>query len=250
MPRIPIGLEMYSVRKEFAAAPLATMRAVKAMGYEGVEFAGDPQHCPEFYAALLKETGLVCCGWHTGWHQVQPDTLATTIKLNQAVGNRYIIIPGLSAEGHQGWLEKASQMNALADQLAAFGMRCGYHNHANDFKMIDGKTTWDTFIGNTYRKVVMQLDIGNAMAGGADVMQVLNNNPGRCDTIHLKPYSLDPEKGYKPLIGEDDAPWQEVYQFCQDKGNTDWAIVEYECPEIPALEAVEKCLQALRKMGW
>jgi len=250
MPRIPVGLEMFSVRKEFAAAPLATMQAIKAMGYEGVEFAGDPQHCPEFYAALLKETGLVCCGWHTSWQQVQADTLEKTIKLNQAVGNRYIIIPWLSAEGERGWIEKAKQMNSLADQLAGFGMRCGYHNHAADFKEIDGKSSWDIFVENTYRKVVTQLDIGNAMAGGANVMQILNNIPGRCDTIHLKPYSLAPGKGYGPLIGDDDVPWEEVKQFCQSKGNTDWAIVEYECPDIPALEAVEKCLQALRRMGW
>ena len=39
MTYIPVGLEMYSVRKEFAANPYATMKAVKAMGYEGVEFA-------------------------------------------------------------------------------------------------------------------------------------------------------------------------------------------------------------------
>lgn len=250
MPRIPIGLEMYSVRNEFAAAPLATMQAIKEMGYDGVEFAGDPRYCPEFYAALLKQTGLVCCGWHTGWHQVQPETLANTIKLNQAVGNRYIMIPGLIAEGHQGWKEMAHKMNALADQLAPFGMRTGYHNHAGDFAAIDGKTTWDTFMENTWRKVIMQLDTGNALAGGADVMQVLNTYPGRCETIHLKPYSTDPEKAYKPLIGDDDVPWQEVFQFCQEKGNTEWAIVEYECPEIPALEAVGQCLKALRKMGW
>ena len=39
MTYIPVGLEMYSVRKEFAASPYATMKAVKAMGYEGVVLA-------------------------------------------------------------------------------------------------------------------------------------------------------------------------------------------------------------------
>ena len=114
---------------------------------------------------------------------------------------------------------------------------------------LTAKTTWDTFMENTCWKVIMQLDTGNALAGGADVMQVLETYPVAA-MIHLKPYSTDPDKGYKPLIGEDDIPWQEVSDFCQTKGRTEWAIVEYECPEIPALEAVEKCLKALRKMGW
>ncbi len=249
-PSIPIALEMYSVRKEFTVDPLGTMRAIKKMGYAGVEFAGDPQFCPEFYAALLKETGLVCCGWHTSWARVQPDTLAETVRLNQTVGNKYIIIPWLDGTTHDDWLALAKQMNDLADKLAVYGMRCGYHNHAGDFKPVDGRPTWDTFINNTYKKVVMQLDLGNAMAGGAAVMPILEANPGRCQTIHLKPYSLDPAKGYRPLIGEDDVDWPAVYEFCQTKGDTEWAIVEYECPELPALEAVEKCLQALVRMNW
>ena len=37
-------------------------------------------------------------------------------------------------------------------------------------------------------------------------------------------------------------PWRDIFEFCQTKGNTDWYIIEYECPEIPALEAVKQCL--------
>ena len=248
MAYIPIALEMYSVRKEFTENPLATMKAVKAMGYEDVEFAGDPQFTPEFYAGLLKETGLVCCGWHTPWARVQPDKLADTIRLNQAVGNKYIIIPWLKAESHQDWLTKAAEMNALADKLAPYGFRCGYHNHAHEFQLLDGKAPWDSYMGNTYKRVVMQLDTGNALSGGADIMGTLNKYPGRCQTIHLKPFSKDPDKRFKPIIGDDDCPWQDIFAFCQDKGDTEWYIIEYECPEIPALEAVEKCLKAAQAL--
>ena len=66
--------------------------------------------------------------------------------------------------------------------------------------------------------------------------------PGRCRTIHLKPWNADPEKGFKSIIGEDSVPWRDIFEFCQTKGNTDWYIIEYECPEIPALEAVKQCL--------
>ena len=54
MTIIPVALEMYSVRKEFTENPLATMKAIKAMGYDGVEFAGAPQFCSEFRVRLLR----------------------------------------------------------------------------------------------------------------------------------------------------------------------------------------------------
>ncbi len=247
MTYIPVALEMYSVRKDFSENPLATMKAIKAMGYEGVEFAGNPEFCPEFYAALLKETGLVCCGWHTPWEAVQEDRLEQTIKLNQAVGNRCVIVPYLAASTNAEWAAMAAKMNALADKLAAFGMRCGYHNHSHEFKAAeDGKTPWKTYMDVCSDKVIMQLDTGNALAGGADLMAVLNAHPGRSLTIHLKPYSLDPAIGDKALIGQDDCPWKDIIAFCHAKGGTEWFIIEYECPEIPAMEAVKRCLDGLK----
>ena len=95
MARIPIGLELYSVRNELAADAAGTIRAVAEMGYEGVEFAGPPQHSGAELRKMLDDNGLVCCGWHTPFDRVQDDTLAATIELNQTVGNRFIIIPGM-----------------------------------------------------------------------------------------------------------------------------------------------------------
>lgn len=249
MPRIPIALQMYSLRHDFTKAPLATMQAVKDMGYEGVEFAGAPQYCQEFYAGLLRQTGLTCCGWHTPWELVQEDKLQKTIELNRYVGNRRIIIPWLDAKSHQEWVELAAKMNRLADKLAPYDMRCGYHNHAADFELLDGRRPWDSFAGNTQKNVILQLDTGNAFAGGADPLQTLQQYLGRAETIHLKPYSKNPEIAFKALIGEDDTPWAKILDFCKNEDNTQWAIVEYECPEIPALEAVEKCIAALKKIG-
>lgn len=246
MVYIPVAVEMYSVRKEFTANPLETMKAIKAMGYEGVEFAGAPQFGADFYAALLKETGLVCCGWHTPWALVQDDKFEETVKLNQAVGNKNVIIPALGAKTHAEWADLGKQLNVISDKLAKYGMRTGYHNHASDFQPLEGKRTWDTFMAEANHRTIMQLDTGNAVAGGADIMAELNKYPGRCKTIHLKPYGN--EKKFEALIGEDDCPWKEIFDFCQLKGDTEWYIIEYECPAYPALEAVEKCLKAVHAM--
>ncbi len=246
MPYIPVAVEMYSVRKEFTADPLGTMKALKAMGYEGVEFAGAPQFSPNFYRSLLEETGLVCCGWHTPWERLQPENLEETVRLNLAVGNKYVIVPYLSARTHQDWENLGNQLNDAADALAKYGMRTGYHCHATDFVPLEGKRTWDTFMGVANNRTIMQLDTGNAQEGGADILGELNKYPGRCKTIHLKPYSLT--KGFAPVIGEDDCPWKDIFNYCETKGDTEWYVIEYESEALPAMDAVKRCLDAVRKM--
>ena len=57
----------------------------EAAGYDGVEFYG-AHFRPELYAALLKETGLVCSGWHTGLAALEND-FKQTVERNLAVGN-------------------------------------------------------------------------------------------------------------------------------------------------------------------
>ena len=243
---IPIALQLFSVRKELAKNPWATLKGLKTMGFEGVEFAGPPQYRPEFYAALLKETGLVCCGWHTGWDSMKPENLEQTIELNLAVGNKYVIIPGLHAESLDGWRKITEEFNDVAQKLAHFGMKIGYHCHHGDFQALEGKRPWDVFMAGASGRTIMQLDVGNAMACGVDVLAELKSHPGRSQTIHLKPWSA--AKGFEPLVGEDDAPWKEIFDFCAGPGATEWFIIEYECPALPPLEAVEKCLNNTRQL--
>ena len=181
--RVPIGLELFSVRNELAEDVRGTIKAVAEMGYEGVEFAGQPQHSAQELKGLLDEFGLVCCGWHTPFNLVQEDTLDETIEFNKVLENPYVIVPGIPGELRQSradWLKLADFFNGVADKLAAHGMVTGYHNHHVEFTPLDGELPWDTFFGNTNEGVVMQLDMGNALYGGADLVGILERYPGPC----------------------------------------------------------------------
>lgn len=251
--RIPVGLQLFSVRHELDKDVRGTLEAVAEMGYEGVEFAGPVKHSAEELRALLDEFGLVCCGWHTPFSLVQDDRLEETIEFNKVLGNRFIIIPGIPEElrkSRADWLKLADFFNNLSAKLADHGMVTGYHNHHVEFVPLDGEQPWDTFFQNTNKEVVMQLDLGNAMLGGADVISILEKYPGRATTIHLKPYSKEagkenPHDGFRPLIGEDDVPWHDVFRLCES-GGTEWYIIEYESDAFPPLEAVKRCLQGLK----
>jgi len=255
--KIPIALELYSVRHDLEKDADATLKAVAEMGYEGVEFAGPPKHDADALRAMLDECGLKCCGWHTPFDMMQDDKLEDTIALNKTVGNPYLIIPGIPEnlrKTRADWQKLAGFFNELAKKLADHGMATGYHNHHVEFTELDGEKPWDTFFGNTNKEVIMQLDMGNALSGGGDCVAILERYPGRAVTVHLKPYTIEPGKedraaGFRPIIGEDDIPWDKVFELCETTGDTEWYIVEYESDAYPPLEAVKRCLDALRGMG-
>jgi sugar phosphate isomerase/epimerase len=173
MTNIPIALELYSVRDDLARDVRGTLQAVAQMGYAGVEFAGPPRHPAQELKDLLAEFKLACAGWHVPFALVQDDKLDETIAFHQTLGNDKLIIPGIPAELRQSradWLKLADFFNRLAEKLTLANMVTGYHNHHVEFQPLDGELPWDTFFGNTDPSVIMQLDTGNAVFGGADIM--------------------------------------------------------------------------------
>jgi len=249
MSRIPIALQLYSVREEMSKDLPATLEAVAGMGYQGVEFAGYFGRTAEDLRALLDRCGLRCAGTHTGLDTLLPVHLAETVRFNRVLGNKFLIVPGLPKERtatRQAWLDTAALFNDLAERVAPEGMRVGYHNHFVEFQPLEGELPMDTFFGHTRQDVVMQLDLGNAIHGGGDPLSFLIKYPKRAQTIHLKEYA----SGYdKALIGEGDVDWQQVFGLCEAQGVTEWYIVEQESYAYPPLECVRRCLENLRAMG-
>jgi sugar phosphate isomerase/epimerase len=243
--KIPVGLQLYSVREQCKTDLPGTLAAVSKIGYRGVEFAGYHGRNAKELRKLLEDNGLVACGTHTPYESVQGDKLKETVEFNRTIGNQFLIVPWMNeTKSKQEWLDRAKLFNEIADKVKADSMWVGYHAHAHDFKEIDGVSAWDLFFGNTKAEVVMQLDTGNCWAGGADPVAVLKKYPRRARTIHLKPHGGGPEA----VIGEDKVDWKEVFAFCEGKGKTQWYIVEHETGKDP-LDAVKRNYEALKKLG-
>ncbi len=246
---IPIGLQLYSVRQECAADLPRVLEAVAEMGYAGVEFAGYHGFSAAALRKLVDDQSLRCCGTHTGLDTLLGDALPATIEFNLTLGNPYLIVPGL-AEEHRAsrgaWLRTAERFNEIAAALAPHGLRTGYHNHWIEFTPLEDELPWDTFFGNTRPEVIMQLDTGNALRGGAASEPILSRYPGRACTVHLKEHSATDDRA---LIGEGEVNWPEVFELCEAVGGTEWYIVEQESYAYPPLECVKRCLKNLRNMG-
>ena len=243
---------MYSVRHEMAKDLLGTLREVKAMGYEGVEFFGDFDRTAQEIKAALDDTGLVCVGWHTPWHRVVGENLMSTIEYNKALGNTEIVIPSLPREmkgSKAAWLDSAKQFNEVAEKLKDHGMKLAYHNHSEEFKAVEGDLPIRYLFDNTIPEVGLQLDNGNAFSAGpdTDIYDPIIRYKNRARTLHHKPYSL--KTGFAAMIGEDDIDWPRYFKLVGENQNIEWHIVEYESTSsTPQMESIRNCINNLKAM--
>ena len=181
MAKIPIALQLYSVREDCARDFLGTLEAVADMGYEGVEFAGYYGRSAAELRRMLESAGLRVAGSHVYIDALLGDELQRTIQFNRTLGNEFLIVPWLPAERRRSkaeWLKTAHLMNNIAEQLKPEGMRIGYHNHAVEFQPMDGELPWNVFFNATGPDVVMQLDTGNAMQAGISpdgILEIIKN---------------------------------------------------------------------------
>lgn len=248
MKHIPIALQLYSIREDAQKDLAGVLQQVVEMGYEGVEFAGFYGHEPQAVRRMLDDTGLKVAGTHTGLDALLGDAFDETVEANKAIGNRYVVVPGLRAprrESRADLLDTVKLFDELAEKLEGHGMQIGYHNHTVEFEPVDGDVPWDVLFGAVRPDVVMQLDIGHALRAGADPVKVLEKYPGRAKTVHVKDYSPQNDKA---LVGEGNVAWDEVFKRCETTAETEWYIIEQESYPVSPLESVEKCVQNLKEL--
>jgi sugar phosphate isomerase/epimerase len=229
--KIPVALQLYSIRNDCKANFDGALEQAAAMGFEGVEFAGYYGYTTNAagLAAKLKALNLKAEGTHVRMDMLRGDALKSTIDFHQAIGCRFLVVPGDPAftdpEKSKAF---ADEMNAVAATLKPLGMATGYHNHVNEFKKDGDKTFWDLFAERTTKDVILQQDCGWTMAAGYDPVEYIRKYPGRTRTTHFKPTVREGEAGKKPIFGQDSVDWKAVYNACQTAGGTEWIVLEQE----------------------
>jgi sugar phosphate isomerase/epimerase len=251
--RVPVGLELYSVRDELKQDLFGTVRAVAKMGYECVEFYSPYFEWTTAHAKdvrkLLDEVNLKCYSTHNSARSFEPANIDKAIELNEIIGSKFIVMASAGkVDGLDGWKAVAEGLTSGAEKMKPAGMRAGFHNHQTEFKPIDGVRPMDVLAKNTPKDVTLQLDVGTCIEAGSDPVAWINMNPGRITSMHCKDWSSDPQKNYTVLFGEGVAPWKELMKTAESKGGLEFYLIEQEGSRFPALETAQRCLDAFRKL--
>jgi sugar phosphate isomerase/epimerase len=254
--KIPVGLEMYSVRDELMKDVPATVNAVAKMGYEVMEFyAPYFQWTTDFAKGVRKQLddlGVRCNSTHNNAESFTPDGIEKAIALNQILGARYIVMASTGRiAGIDGWKALGEQMTALVEKLKPLGMSSGFHNHETEWPLLEGKRPMDVLAANTPKEFMLQLDVGTCVAAKQDPVAWIKANPGRIKSIHCKdwaPGSRAEEKGYRVLFGEGDSPWAKIFEAAESVGGVEYYLIEQEGSRFPSLETAQRCLATWKQM--
>jgi sugar phosphate isomerase/epimerase len=227
--KIPVGLQLYSVRDALGKDFEGTLKKVAEMGIEGVEFAGYNGKDAETIKKILDDLGLKAAGTHIGAGSFVGDNLKKTIDFHKTIGCKFLIVPGDGRYTHpEKSKEYAEFMTRTAEALKPEGLFTGHHNHTQEFAKAEGdKTYFDLFAERTSKDVVIQQDMGHTMAAGVDPTAIVKKYPGRIKTTHIKNRPAK-NSGKKPFVGEDNFDWKAYVTACYDVGGTEWLTLEQE----------------------
>lgn len=250
---IPVGLELYSVRKELQRDQQATVRAVAKMGYQCVEF-----YAPYFQWSedetkqmrkLLDDLGIRCFSTHNDSSFMNAENIARAQDKNLILGCKYVVMASSKpGPGLDGWKIVADALNFADEQLEKSGLHAGYHNHEPEFTPVDGGRPMEVLAKNTKPSVMLQLDVGTCLKAGSDPVAWIRANPGRIRSLHCKDWSPDPAKGYSVLFGEGAADWKAIFAASESVGGAEYYLIEQEGSRFSELETAERCLETFRSV--
>ncbi|MBN1248583.1 MAG: sugar phosphate isomerase/epimerase [Anaerolineae bacterium] len=252
--KVPIGLQLFSVRGEVQKDLAATLKAVAGIGYVAAEPWGYNGaelmwmgHTPKEIRQMYDDAGIACCGFHLATDALLGDNLARTIEMNQVLGNNFLMVAADKQRMSQldTTLELAEILNTVAEKLAPLGMVTGYHAHPFDFVYHGDETAWEILFSHTKPEVVMQMDIGNCAHGDGDPLKMLRKFPGRARSIHLKDYGGEPGS----VIGEGEADWDTIFEVAETLHDPVWYVVEEGSPDGFGFDVCKRSFEALRAMG-
>ncbi len=255
--KIPVGLELFSVREGLKEDLVGTVAAVADLGYEVVEFYAPYFDWTDEYAkqvrAHLDGLELECLSLHSPRRAFELDGRARAIELNGILGSRTAVMasPGGKIEDADGWRRLAETLSQAQAEFEKAGLRAGYHNHASEWVDLGGEHGMDILAAGTPHSVTLQLDVGTCVEMGKDPVAWIEANPGRIRSIHCKdwaPGEREDEKSFRVLVGEGVSPWEEIIAAAESVGGVEHYLIEQEGSRYSELETAERCLETWRKL--
>ena len=276
--KLPVGVQLYSVRTDLEQDFYGTLRKVAEMGYAGVEFYGEYYGIPVVEVKkMCTELGLIPFSNHVPFQQMIDD-VDKVIEENTVLGVQYIVFPymdeasrpGVDPEQFKATVAKIGEVGA---KVKAAGFQLLYHNHDFEFVTLeDGAVGYDyIFSSNDRSNLQNELDVCWADYAGFNPADVLAKYAGNIPVVHCKDYYLEGKLSSAPyaLIGistdnsmKDEGGWFEYRPLGMGQvdmpnvikaaidGGAQWLCVEQDepCEGLTRLEGIAKSVEYLRSL--
>lgn len=251
MRKLPIAVQLYTLRDDMEKDFDGIISKVAAIGYTGVEFAGFGGHTAAEIRTLLDNNGLAAAGSHTGLDQFESD-IQQVIDFNLAIGNRVVSIPYLSEDlrnSADAYKRIGAKLAGYGQTLKEAGLVLAYHNHDFEFKKQDNGELGMDILLNSADPSVLQAEIDTywILHAGIDPVAYLHGLRGRVPLVHIK--DKNAEDGTFAEVGTGVLPLEGIIKEASE-GNTEWLIVEQDVCKGAPLDSVTLSFANLKKLGY
>ena len=267
----PIAVQVYSVRNEAKTNLYATLKKIKAMGYDGVEFAGLYGHTPEEVKTFCEDIGLVPISAHVPYLDMVKDPEGV-LGIYAKIGCKYVAVPYLTPEyrpGTEAFPEVIKNIEMLGEVAKKLGIQLLYHNHDFEFARIGGKYALDMIYDEIPAdKLQTELDTCWVNVGGEVPADYLRKYSGRAPVLHLKDFVGEKSENMYELIGIDskaparptDFELRPLGKGVQDfpaildaakEAGTKWVVVEQDNPslDMTPLQSIKVAIDYLKTIN-
>lgn len=251
MPKIPISLQLYTLRDDTAKDFAGTLRRVADIGYAAVELAGHGGLSTRELKSVLDDLHLQVSGSHVGLDALESN-IRQVVDDALTLGIKYLIIPAIGEERRRdiaSWKQTAETFNTIGETLQTFGMTLCYHNHDFEFQRLEsGEFGLDYLYANTDPLFVKaEIDTYWVMKAGQDPVAYVKKLAGRVPLMHIK--DRDPKDGFFAEVGTGDLPLDALVAAAAEIG-TAYLVVEQDACRRPALESVTISYNNLKAKGY
>lgn len=250
--RIPVGVQLWTLRKETADDLPGTLKQVAAIGYRGVELWFQKWPDAHELKKMADDNGLTLASAHVNLKDMKSD-FSRIADYHHTIGNRSLVIPYVSDYKNV----TAGDLARLLDDIRgvgrlanAAGFRLFYHNHAVELtNKVDGVEVLDVIFGSIDPQLLQpEIDVFFAADTDHDPAGLLKKYAGRVKYVHLKEKAKPGEKAKNTELGRGVIDWPAVFAAA-DSAGVEWYFVEQNCEDRSALDSIRASYEYLRSQG-
>lgn len=236
-----LAVQLYTLRDDYKNGEefLKILEEVKAIGFEGVEFAGFGGCEPAVIKAKLDELGLTAVGCHMSTDSFKPETIDETIAIAKTLGMKYVGTGGAphsTPEEVKELVDIFSYANSVGEKE---GIRFYYHNHTEEFEYkFDDRLCMDIIADGAY----LELDTYWSFCGGADNYSYIKDMADRIILLHIK----DGLNRKPTALGEGDNDLLSVFKAAKEIG-TEWLVLENDDPVPTGIEDIKRSMKYFKE---
>jgi sugar phosphate isomerase/epimerase len=254
-----LGLQLYSLRAQFAKDVPGTLDKVHDMGFKYVETAGTYGVSPAKFKTELDARGLVVVSAHLSYDRFRDDPEGAAREA-KALGAKYAGCAGITRKGaftEKDCREAAKVFNKAGEVLAKHSINFFYHTHGFEFQPYGSETLFDLLMAETKPEfVTYEMDVFWVVHGGQNPVSLFEKYKDRFALVHLKDMKIGTpihlltgtsDVSNDVAMGTGQIPYRRILPAAA-KAGVKWYFIEDESPT--SEQQIPQSIRYLKVVKW